>query len=340
MSKNLEEQYKQAKNETDKNRVIDIAYKAMIEVPGSKIPKLDFVLCNKNYNDQNISNYEGIQCSNYRAIDVNGIKYYLRVSTIDLDNPKSGIDYADFIKTKCNQEGVVNDFLKKGLLEKDTTIYFKGAYVIYPTNWVQEKEIPDSTKFDIFKQAAKTIFLNIFPYLQKIGIKTIVVDPEPGYHPKTLLKSQEEKIEGLIKLYEGMGLKKVNCLYRTSGMELLNFMSDLDIRQQIGKDNLDKDIIVMIGSVDEMMEKINTAKSIISNRFLGFIGSMISDEIRELKEFYEANIPFKFYPDLGNLSSILTESTIDDLRKNEDLKFKQKYLKYKQKYLELKKLKL
>lgn len=131
-----------------------------------------------------------------------------------------------------------------------------------------------------------------------------------------------------------MGLKRVNCLYRTAAM-VLSFFSDDVIRQQMGKYNLNNDTIVMIGDVDEMMEKINKAKSLISSP-IGFIASLVSSDIKELKEFYEANIPFKFHPNVGNLRSVLKDTEIETLKLNDDLKFRQKYLKYKQKYLKYK----
>lgn len=213
------------RKEKEESNIINGISNIMISVPKSKLHDFDLVLCNKNYNNiTHVEEYKGIGCSNYRAISYEGTIYYLRVSTIDLDNPNDPnnpkINYNNFINEKCEENDIIKEFKEKKLLDDDKIIYFKGAYTTYPSGWERgNKNIKNlgEDKVQIYKHAARAIFYYIIPYLKKIGITTILVDPEPGYHPCTTEKCEKDKLEGLINLYKEMGLKEIKCLYRIGG---------------------------------------------------------------------------------------------------------------------------
>ena len=358
----------------------------MIHVPNSKIPQLDIVLCDKNYNDKgdNPTEFKGIRCKNYRGIDVCGTIYYLKVGSIDLDSPESysydvpqfdeyyfpitdtnGNDvikkeniYIDFINKKCDQKSpVLLDFKSRGLLDKDSIVYFKGAYTSFPPEWKDaseklEKErktnphakLPDNIiqdikkKKDIYVKGTRSILIHILPYLKKIGIKTLIVDPEPGFHPNTIYKNSNERLEGLFGLYESMGLKRIKCYYRTSGMELIrnNYLTqDNDIREASGMKNTtpEFDTDVMIGSIDEMLDKFKWVNIPFISKILGFFNT----EIQETQNFM--GVPFKFSTDVHK--DYLTKEEVDKIKATSitlvgGSDYKQKYLKYKSKYLNLK----
>jgi hypothetical protein len=339
---------KTAEEETEALKYI---HTFMISVPKEKLHEFDIVICNKNYNDITTpENYKGIMCSNYRAVNVKENKLYLRIASIDLDDPTSGdYDFKNFLENKCDNTNPLIQNIIKNKINKNQIIYFKGAYTVYPTEW-QSKNLRKSDiaedKLEIYKNSARAILLHILPYLQKIGIKFIIVDPEPGFHPNTTTMTYEERIVGLIKLYEKMGLKQINCLYRLGGFFALKFgLSDRNVREQTGKCGLEKDTVVMIGDVDDMIKEIEKKKSITTGLFGPFI-KLVSDDAKELDSFYDSNVPFKSYTSdnsremfIGNsLRSILTEKEVDEIKESQtDLKYKQKYLKYKQKYLNLKK---
>jgi len=307
-----------------------------IMLPTGKIPELDLILCNKKYDDSS-KPFEGVQCKNYRGIDISGNTYYLKVGSIDLENPTSySIDYSDFIKTRCEDlsgNSFIEDMKAKGGLLPENTVYFKGAFTVYPADWKDRKLYHSdvSSQFDIFIKATRGILLNILPLFKKLGIKTLVVDPEPGYHPKTTTKSDDERLEGLIKLYEKMGLKKVNCLYRTMADMFVKsgMMTISDIRTQMLKSDIRKDTIVMIGDVDEMVSKL---PSVTALTFASLMPTKAGTEARETLKFMEVPIRFS---EIHN--DVLNQSQFDALKATPLLSYKQKYLKYKSKYTNLKK---
>ena len=356
------------RTDKEESNIINEISNIMIAVPKSKLHDFDLVLCNKNYNNiTHVKEYEGIGCSNYRAISYKGTIYYLRVSTIDLDNPnKPEINYNNFINEKCEENDIIKEFKKRELLDNDKIIYFKGAYTAYPSEWEgKNKDIKylGKDKVEIYRHAARAIFYYIIPYLKKIGIKTILVDPEPGYHPCTTEKCEEDKRNGLIKLYKEMGLKEIKCLYRIGGYISLEtwgreIITENDILGQSNNMEGKKEILVMIGSVEDITSKLLDMKEETSS-FLGktaewglsIFGKVSStakkmaQQIKETREFFESNVPFKSYDSSSNIfiqgqpRSIFTNDEAEQIKKTyTDLIYKNKYLKYKQKYLKLKKL--
>lgn len=114
----------------------------------------------------------------------------------------------------------------------------------------------------------------------------------------------------------------------------------------------------MIGSIDDITSKLLDMKEETSS-FLGKtaewglskIGNFstkakkMAEQIKETREFFESNVPFKSYDSSSNVfiegqpRSIFTNDEAKEIKKTyTDLIYKNKYLKYKQKYLKLKKL--
>jgi hypothetical protein len=195
----------------------------------------------------------------------------------------------------------------------------------------------------LFVKATRPILIHLLPYLKKIGFKIIIVDPAPGYHPNTeKITDDKKRLDGLIKLYESMGLHRINCYYVTTAYSSMGQYgeADIDIRNQIGKNNLDYDHPVMIGSIDDMLDKMKWARIPIVSTILGFFNA----DIRETNEFM--NVPFKFSSDVFSSDveppDYLTEEKFNEIKsigitlEGGSNYYKQKYLKYKQKYLELK----
>ncbi len=349
----------------EEKEVLKKVSEIMLLMSKDNIYKFDKVICNKNYNEiENVSQFNGITCSNYRAVQINGEKIYLRVSSIDIDDPKAtAYDLVTFIQKNCDSE---TKKLIKGPINNNNIIYFKGAYTSYPDEWMNKNKSVDIIRpesFEIYKNATKSILFHILPYLKKIGIEYLLVDPEPGYHPKQISKTEEKKREGLIELYESMGLKKIKCHYRVCGLIGKQFGYTCEqIRESSGNlAELSYDTTVMIGNVSEMVKKLNPIESTITD-FAPFLptffaktvekvalaaSSMVDRNAEELKLFKESNVPFKSFTSdkdptkyiENSLRSLLTEKEMKDIMDNgTDLIYQQKYLKYKKKYLELKKL--
>ncbi len=342
-------------NEKENTKIVNENIKNIILLPQGNIPQFDRVLCDKNYEENSYETYNGIQCKNYRGVDINGTQHYLLVGSINLDTQPEITYYQRFLTTKCNQKDpVIIDFHKRGLLSDPRKIvYFKGAYTIFPNVFTTEiKSEEDKQKFkqqlEIYVKATRSILVHILPYLKKIGITTIVVDPEPGFHPSTIGWTEERKLAGLIGLYTGMGLKEIKCLYTTSALIAFDFdvldnphlspqQIDTKIREQlVKKRGYVYDYPIMIGSIDDMLTNYNIGTSVIG-RALSFI-PIAGQDVRDLQEFLR--VPIKFNATVGSLNNLLTVRKMDAVfNPSPDIRhaYRQKYLKYKQKYLELKK---
>ena len=180
------------------------------------------------------------------------------------------------------------------------------------------------------------ILINLLPIFLKMGIETIVVDPEPGFHPKTIGKSKEELESGLIALYEKMGLKKLGCRFRFAAF-------NLGLPLQLGDSHVDQyrvglpkekqgiplyDQIIMIGSVKDMVDKIKN-----NTGMLGKLAAAAGNfDATTLFEFMK--VPVK-YDEKFKDNDFLTKDEFTAIKANE-ANMKNKYLKYKMKYIALK----
>jgi hypothetical protein len=124
-----------------------------------------------------------------------------------------------------------------------------------------------------------------------MGFSVILVDPEPGYHPKTIGKSDDEKLNCLIKVYEDFGLKRVMCQIPKAIVEVYGEDVNIqDARKSIyGKHvPLAYDRTVMIGDIDEMLGNIN---GLIFN-FFYMIGIEKTVAINNAKTIYSSLMKF------------------------------------------------
>jgi hypothetical protein len=315
---------------------------SMVLLP-KNIQDLDNVICDKNYKEN--EPYTGLKCKNYRIINVSGKPYYLKVASVELDDPTKEENtkpeyFIRFIDKKCDTTGVVKDFKSRGLLDPKTTIYFKSAYITYPENIRKDfeaaakitneteklnrikylKEETYQKELKIFKQGARSILYHILPYLRKIGIKTIVVDPAPGFLPETIHLTDEQRSEGLKNIYENMGLKEIKCYYGTIGMGLREAILGPDDNKEYDQafremnnmgQSLEYDTTVMIGSIDDMLQKMDQATSIPASFAQYLPTSMVehSQKIYDIRSFL--NVPLYSYTNteksLGSLNDLLTE---------------------------------
>lgn len=275
---------------------------ANMEVSPGKFSETDLILCNNDYKEVNddTNKFNGIMCKNYRKILVydedidNEIIYYLKVASNDIDSNKDTKWHTNFISKYCdiNDPNIIK-FRNKGLLTDEKTVYYKGAFVVFPPEWeelMKKGKYINPKQIEIYKNAARGLMIHILKILKKIGFNTIIVDPAPGFHPNTFEKNDAEKINGLIKLYEKIGLVEIGCSARTSILEVDKIYSELirDAINPIETDYLHKEEAysrkqnikgalksrglevnednkykagVMIGDIDELLNKINDAES-------------------------------------------------------------------------------
>ena len=367
----------------------EMIFTYMINIPGKSFSNIDRIFCNADYEPQQKGQskpvkFDGIHCTNYRAVGLTNrpdTQVYLNVGHIDLNDASH---YDKLIKgitdERMCENSQVQSFLKRGLLNSETTIYFKGAYTNFPKDWINRNltvgEIGDD-KYNIYRNATRGILIKILLLLRNMGYKTLVVDPEPGYHPATATdmstasaiekaRDARKRKNGLVKLYTEMGLEQINCALVTGAFSVI--YSDLENRgiyrltsaaSDMGRDAIsylglsddaitkkikdmreaynhvrdnNKDVVVMIGDIGKMIQKIDFA--------ISGIGSLVSFFDRGLGWFYAAR-EIDLIQDFNKVKSkVLTSekySILPDFTTNIDGDhFKQKYLKYKSKYLELK----
>lgn len=197
--------------------------------------------------------------------------------------------------------------------------------------------------------------------LKKLGYKTLVVDPEPGYHPKTTEKTDTERLQGLIKIYENMGLKSINCLFTTAGFNILNhpewYTEDMTgtvhvpteddliemVRDISGKIDTTRDTIIMVGDIDEMANKIKFTEKYFSpfSKILHKVPYIDMKDMAITENFM--NVPVKFVRCMTDLPDIISYDDMNDLMASKNPcdnyeKNKERYEKNKERYDRLKKM--
>lgn len=316
---------------------IDDIYSGMVLFKDPQSVKdFDMIICNNKLETLPLINgkpqFTATKCNNYRAINYNNHKLYLRVGTIDLDsvNPvdSNQVNYYKYLDKFCQKIPEIKSHNGK-------IFYFKGAYTRFPSSW-QKKSAEDFTKeplseqLKIYVKATQAILVNILPILKKMGFSVILVDPEPGYHPKTIGKSDDEKLNCLIKVYEDFGLKRVMCQIPKAIVEVYGEDVNIqDARKSIyGKHvPLAYDRTIMIGDIDEMLGNIN---GLIFNFFnmIGIEKTVAINNSKQVPLKFIADFDFPDYLTAEKFETIKLDSTKDIVKK--------KYLKYKNKYLALK----
>jgi hypothetical protein len=139
--------------------------------------------------------------------------------------------------------------------------------------------VKNTELFKIFQEATRGIMIKILMDLDKAGFKLIIVDPEPGWHPKTINMSENERMDGLISLYKKLGLATIQCHSTTAARTALLFDDMSSIRQSMNKNNFDYDTPIMFGVIKNMLRTIQP------NGFSGFLKSMISREVQKSEKF-------------------------------------------------------
>lgn len=286
----------------------------------------------------------------------------------------------------CNS-GTFKKLQLKGLLDPKTTVYFKGAYTIFPNYW-REPRRPDrmnglskedimqlengEEQYKIYQRATTGLLIFILKLLRKRGMKTLIADPEPGYHPSTAKLRDDEKKKGLIEIYKGFGMTEIKCDATIMGMKLA-YSKVMSIREVKIESNLDPDseksMTVMVGDIGEMMKKIEFARGFIG-RFLERIGPKLGQKGKKLSGQIKETYSFDNVPVFGTTNQqhnlLNKELFVDYNREQPDAPYitdktkmksesitipnepkpiipldknlyKQKYIKYKTKYNNLKK---
>jgi len=354
---------------------LETIYAGMFTVPTiQNVRDFDMIICNKPLKTrpgtpapESTANFSGVQCKNYRAVKYGEppVNLYLRIGSIDLNAVNTEpVGLTWYLNNFCEQEvPIESDTVKKAEIEETNriirlgsggkTIYFKGAYNIFPLSWQTDAlsraafdSEPLLSKLKIFEKATQGILVNILPILEKIGFKTIVVDPEPGFHPKTKGMTNAEKIAGLIKIYETMGLKKISCKIRKTIFAIPENTRDTPIntlRERAGLSTPAKfDQTVMIGDITQMINKFRgplfdgAVATATGMKVIG-LGTAIGQEAINANDSKQVSI--KFIPSY-DFPDYLDEATFRRIKTDESLniekRFEKKYLKYKQKYLALK----
>ena len=220
----------------------------------------------KDFNKELNTPYEfkGINCANYRMVNYlvgtpSSKNLFVRVGKMDIEE-NDKLNAVEFIK---NYESICTDIsdenrliLEDMKLNESKTIYFKGAFSLFgdlKENSLHKSSLSNNV-INLYKKSTRPLLLVVLKILHKLGIKYIVVDPEPGYHPSTICLNDKSRYEGLVSLYEKMGLKKIKCSINTAS--LLNLSFGLTIDDLIGMTNFSK---------DSEKEKYNEVKKIIED---------------------------------------------------------------------------
>lgn len=346
-------------------------------IPDTRMSATDNVLCNENFAvGERISPAKGIMCKNYRKIikttaadplPRSVIKY--NVASVQINEDGNTYDFPKIIADYCT-EVVGEDYSGINLIDKDKIVYFKGAYVTYTLNDMSNTVTDVTTRaaFNaahpnverIYKNAAKPVLAQTLLLLKRMGYETIIVDPEPGFHPATSGRTDVEKREGLVRLYKEFGLKEYKCKGTSIGVGLLLNMAQMDdslfnlVDGKISDPELSAygltNAPIMVGKIDTMINKID---------WRGIFGSIcsilpieIGSRIRQCRDVL--SVPANVTSTVGDIDNEIKNEHFDELitnyprldtsmvggsnEGNEGDKGNEykKYIKYKAKYMRLK----
>jgi hypothetical protein len=323
-----------------------------------KIPDLDYkmlknvdtILCNIGANrgtklgadDEN----DDLECVNYRKVFLlkNGQQtvVYYKIAQISARSSKNDFKFIDFIKTQC----VHNNFFDN--IREDQIVYLEAAFVVFPeklrkleSESLIKKYSELNKKFDlsIFENAAKPAIIQALLLLKKLGYDYIVLDPAPGFHPKTVRMTINDKVEGLVKIYEKWDMKKIMCTQPIGQ----NFVDEAYTR---------KNKYVMFGKIDNMIKKIGTPEIVdtVCHNHVNEKGEQneICKHVSHIPSFYHPGLKSRNNPlDNENEEPIEEKVFLNEIGKMDKYQSgsvynvnKYKYHKYKTKYLAAKNKKL
>ncbi len=214
---------------------------------------------------------------------------------------------------------------------------------------------------ELYKSSSKSVMLYTSKLLRDLGYETIIAYPSPGFLINTIHKNDKDLKEGLVKLYESYGFKKLDC-----SEEIGNYLAfDFEMAKIMNSGNTEYNKPNMIGKLDDMIKHLDSyvykgykvlypvlsllnpvvkiLPSFLTNNTVAENLSKLSDTIKHEKsskfiakdeESYRKIIQNKIYSEeeFNKLVNDNTNST------NSADAYMKKYLKYKQKYLELKKI--
>lgn len=116
-------------------------YNYVVNIPDAKFKDIDHIFCDKNYDlsGEKPIPFEGIKCLNYRLVGLSNepdARINLKVGSIDMDAMSSHENLVKYISNPVVCDSVQVKKLKdRGLLESKTTVYFKGAFTLFPEEW-------------------------------------------------------------------------------------------------------------------------------------------------------------------------------------------------------------
>lgn len=359
-----------------------------------KFSEIDSIICTHGFEkDEKLSwdPHKELLCSNYRTVikkDVsNGTdqKVKLKVSTININNET---EYMRDIILRCN---VIPEDIKSTIISTDRSkfVYYKGAYTIFPSDisskmqqinqMADNKNINDNKITDlkqdinnfihnngkVFERSSRALLLVSLFMLKKMGYEIIIVDPEPGVHPKTIDVPFEERRKGLVKLYKDMGLYEIICPATAYGMiyksglglqdEIKEFDEfhefndfDPDLKKQMLDYNMNKmtnelsvlnqKVPVMIGIISDMIKQINPedmglVEKVCQNIFL----TVNRDQNEKYQQCMDAiKVPIKIDTTLADIPNVVKhDEFMTKYNKLQNYELKQSYIKNKQNYLKL-----
>lgn len=327
------------------NTIESVVYLPSID--HGKFNKTDTIICQNDFDEgEKISPEKPLNCKLFRSvIRKNGSfseKVKLRVSSIDMlgEGTQNMIRFAkNHCKLSNNARKYVDD------MTYGNTIYYKGAFVSYQIGkdikvggkgiYLNHQLIEDafenhSDKFSktltIFENAARSLLVQSILMLKKMHYKYILVDPAPGFHPKTIGKSDDEKLRGLVKLYKAMGLHEIDC---PMSVDIASFAYTLNEAQKENAfdpddpeniQNLkelvgmpDKIMPVMIGDIDEMIKRIDWRGLIGKICLLVPFLQKTSNTVKEIAQCFDAlSVNSYVLKDLNKMQDESNESEFND----------------------------
>ena len=326
-------------------------------VPERRMNRTDHVICNANFDvGQKIRDGRSLLCSNYRKIlrrrpgeeEPSIVRY--KVSAIQLNEDGSVYDFARIIRNYCDAgvpAGVRVD-------NNDEIVYYKGAYVLYDlknmrrtvengadANAAMETFNTENPGIiNIYKNAAKPILAQSLLLLKRMGYKTVVVDPEPGFHPRTVGRTPAQQRDGLVRLYQSIGLHPLQCSGTSIGLGNLLKFGEAPDRADVAALGIPP-APIMVGDIDTMINRIDWRG--ILGGICQFIPGARGRQVSQCRQML--NVPAKVTADIGDMQDMYEDEAFDILV--DDLpnlntaaagggdKYYGKYLKYKTKYLKL-----
>jgi hypothetical protein len=334
---------------SDSSGILKIIANIQINSHNNKKIDYDRILCNEKitkvgYNNNN----DSYICKNYRRVETIGdpkAVVFLRVGSSDItgeyssDGVTTSAKYGNFIEKYCDKNDEYHKkFMKIYNTDKDSVIYFKGAFTSYHIksaidNDDQSKKVgkfisDNALLYNVFKEGTRGLMIRFLKDFKEAGFKLIVVDPEPGWHPKTTNMTDDERLDGLIKLYEQMGLKKIKCHLRTTAQSLMknepnytNFVNGIRENMnvdpitsnrikkiQIDFNELEKDISDLADKIDKLPKKNELIEK------LKDLEQFKTDQVK-LKEFNILQTELKKIEDLEQLKSELENLSDIELAK-------------------------